>query len=145
MSEALVRYLHFLGIIVFASMLVAEHILAKGRLSSAEIRRLALFDMVYGLSAIVVFGAGLTLWLWVGKPSGFYSGNPIFVAKVGAFILLGLLSIYPTTFFVRQRRLAAESVDVPKLLVWCVRLESLLLVIIPLLAVLMARGIGLNR
>lgn len=142
--ELLCRYAHFLGIIVLASMLVAEHMLLKGQLNSKEIKRLAVIDASYGISALVVFLAGLSLWLWTGKPLDFYSSNIVFHSKLSAFLLMALLSIYPTLFLMKHRKNKTESVAVPKSIVMVLRAELMLLVIIPLLAVLMARGVGLN-
>jgi len=140
MSEILVRYAHFIGIIVLASMLVVEHMLVKNRISVKEVKRIAVIDAVYGGSAVVVFFAGLSLWLWVGKPSAFYTGNPIFHAKLVAFVLLVLLSIYPTVFYLKHRKSTASVVDVPNKLVNIIRAELFLLLLIPLFAVFMARG-----
>jgi putative membrane protein len=88
--------------------------------------------------------AGLTLWLGgVGKPSVYYTKNWIFHTKITCFLLVGLLSIYPTIFFIRNRKgNASEVVQTPALIFWMLRIELLLLFIIPLLAGLMARGVG---
>lgn len=143
MTDIAIRYLHFLGIIVFASMLVAEHILVKAQLSREQIRRVASFDAVYGLSALVVLFAGLALWFWVGKPADFYSKNPVFMIKITAFVLMGILSVVPTVFFLKRRKSSDDWIMVPRHIIWFIRLELLLLVVIPLLAVLMASGFGL--
>jgi putative membrane protein len=144
MSEVIVRYVHFIGIIVFASLLVVEHVLAKGQLTVEEIKRIRLFDAIYLVSAVVVMLAGISLWLWVGKPSEYYSSNPVFQAKLGAFVLLVCLSVYPTLFFHKHCKSALSVVEIPKKLVNVVRVELLLLVLFPLLAVFMARGYGLG-
>lgn len=143
MAEVIARYCHFLGIIILASSLVAEHLLLKRSLPKAELKRIAIVDAVYGLAALAVLGAGLSLWLLVGKPADFYSHNPVFHAKVGAFVLMGLISLYPTVFFVKQRRNPAAAIEVPPSIIMAIRLELLLLLVIPLLAVLMAHGFGL--
>lgn len=143
MDEIITRYFHFIGIIVLASTLVAEHVLLKGELDAGLRRRIGIIDAVYGLSALVVLCSGLTLWLWVGKPAGFYTDNPVFLAKLGCFILMGLVSIRPSLFLRRNRDVA--RVTVPKTIVNCIRIELTALVIIPLLAVLMAQGTGLGE
>jgi putative membrane protein len=57
--------------------------------------------------------------------------------------MVGLLSIYPTIFFIRNRKgNQGELVAVPSAIFWMLRLELLLLAIIPLLAGLMAHGVG---
>ncbi|MBI1422942.1 MAG: DUF2214 family protein [Gammaproteobacteria bacterium] len=142
MIEVFVRYAHFIGIIVLASMLVGEHMLLKAKISNQDAKRLAVIDAIYGISAIVVLLAGLTLWLWVGKPSSFYNSNPIFHAKLTLFVLMGLLSIYPTRFLLKHRNSPDTVIEVPKKVINIIRAELLILVIMPLLAVLMAHGYG---
>jgi putative membrane protein len=88
--------------------------------------------------------AGLTLWFsGVGKPAVYYSKNWIFHTKITSFLMVGLLSIYPTIFFIKNRKGNPEEVvAVPKSIFWMLRFELTLLLIIPLLAGLMARGVG---
>ena len=108
-----------------------------------EIRRLATIDGIYGLNAILLLAAGFSLWFWVGKPAEFYSKNWIFMTKLTLFIIVGILSIYPTVFFLRQRKGDQnETIQVPSKIKMVVRLELLILFSIPLLASLMSRGIG---
>lgn len=145
MHEVLVRYAHFLGIIILGMTLVSEHILLSVDTSAKKFKRLAFIDAVFGVSAIVVLTAGLFLWFVVGKPSAFYSHNWIFHIKLTLFGLIALLSIYPTIFFIRNRNKSIEQVVVPKALVMVLRLELTLLFIIPLLAALMAHGFGLGH
>lgn len=144
MAELLVRYLHFLGIIVLASMLVAEHIFLKAEISREQMRRLALFDLVYGISALVVLASGLTLWFGIGKPADFYTPNPVFHTKLTFFVIMALISIYPTAFIFKRRRTTSETIEVPRAIIMAVRLELTMLVLIPLTAVFMARGYGLS-
>jgi putative membrane protein len=143
-TEIILRYIHFISIFTIVSMLVAEHLLLKKELSRAEISRLARIDAVYGLAALTLLSAGLTLWLsGVGKPAVYYSKNWIFHAKITCFMMVALLSIYPTIFFIKNRKgNQKEIVTIPKTLFWLLRFELLLLFIIPLLAGLMARGVG---
>jgi putative membrane protein len=145
-AEIILRYLHFISLFLIVSTLVAEHLLLKKEMSRIEINRLARIDAVYGMAAITLLGAGLTLWLGsIGKPAVFYTKNWIFHTKITLFILVGLLSIYPTVFFIKNRKGSAdESVTIPKAIFWMVRFELLLIFIIPILAGLMAKGIGLS-
>ncbi|MBL7749288.1 MAG: DUF2214 family protein, partial [Chitinophagaceae bacterium] len=63
--------------------------------------------------------------------------------KLGLFATLGILSIYPTVFFIKQRKGdQIESIPVPGKIFWLLRIELLLLIIIPFIAGLMARGVG---
>lgn len=144
--EIALRYLHFISIFTIASTLVAEHILLKHQMTRSELSRLARIDSVYGFAALVLLGAGLTLWLGsIGKPAEFYSKNWIFITKISLFICVGLLSIFPTLFFIRNRKgHPDESIKIPSLIFWMLRMELLLIFIIPFLAGLMSKGIGLS-
>jgi putative membrane protein len=142
-AEIIVRYLHFLCVIVLVGALVGEFLLVKPRLQRKEIARILKLDTTYGISSIVLVGAGLTLWMGVGKPADFYTYNWIFHTKLGLVILLGILSIRPTVFFFRERKGAPDEwVDVPTGVRTLIRIEVALLAVIPLLAGLMAKGIG---
>jgi len=142
MEDIVVRYMHFVGIIILASTLVAEHLLISKQMDLKTFKKLIVVDSIYGISAMVTLVAGLLLWLAVGKPSEFYSSNFIFHIKVSLFITIGLLSAVPTIYFVRNRKATAATIVLPNYIVAILRLELTLLLVIPLLAVLMARGIG---
>jgi putative membrane protein len=144
MEFVLVRYFHFLGILVLFAAIALEHMLVKREMTTQEIRRTAAVDLMVGISAGVVLLTGLSLWFLVGKPAEFYSSNPVFHTKVTLFVVAALLSIYPTVFLLRNRRTSAPSTAVPRGVVMVIRVELLLLAAIPLLAALMAQGYGLR-
>lgn len=143
-SELLLRYIHFISIFGIVGTLVTEYVLVKPTLTRAELDRLSRIDSVYGLAALTLVAAGLTLWLGgFGKPAEFYTKNWIFLLKLGCFCIIGLLSIYPTIFFLKQRKGdPSEKVNVPAIIFWMLRLEVIMLFVIPLLAGLMSRGVG---
>jgi putative membrane protein len=142
--EIFLRYIHFISIFTIVGTLVSEHLLLKKEMSRAEIGRIARIDAIYGFAAMTLIAAGLTLWLAsVGKPSVYYSKNWVFHIKLTCFALVGILSIYPTIFFIKQRKGdPGEMVSVPKKIFMMLRMELTLLFIIPLLAGLMSRGVG---
>jgi len=145
-NEILLRYVHFLSIILIAGTLTAEYFLVKEKLTRKEISRISFIDLIYGLAAIAVFAAGLMLWLGsYGKPTEWYSKNGIFHLKLTLLVIIGLVSIYPTVFFLKNRKGdPQEEISIPKSIRYSILLELILLAIIPLLAGLMAKGIGLN-
>src|SRR5690606_1451885 len=143
MAYVALKYIHIVGIMALVSALVVEHLLIKPRMPPAEFRKLAMADLVYGVSATIIFMSGLALWFFAGKGSDFYIANPVFHAKVSIFMLVALLSIYPTVCFLKNRRVAAQEVFLPKSLGMIVRIELLMVLLLPLLAVLMAQGHGL--
>jgi putative membrane protein len=143
-AEVLVRYMHFIGIIMLSSALISEQLLLSVDNSAKKLKRLAVIDAVFGVSALVVLTAGLLLWFVVGKPAQFYSTNWVFHLKLTLFATIAVLSIYPTIFFVRNRNQNSAEVVIPKSIIMIVRTELLLLLFIPLCAVFMAHGYGLH-
>ncbi len=143
MEELFIRYFHFLGIMVLSSALLAQHLLISRTMAISQFKKLAVLDTVTGLSALFVFIPGLLLWFYVGKPSEFYSSNWVFHAKLTLFVVIAILSIFPTVFILRNRKSEEPNIDIPRYIIIIVRVEIFLLMCIPFLAVLMARGYGL--
>ncbi len=142
----LTRYVHFIGIIIVFALVFAENVMLKERLSRSEISRLFKVDNIYGLFSIIVVGAGLYLWLGIGKPADYYSQNHIFLTKVSLFILVGILSLWPSIFYFKNRKGDPDqSVLVPSKIRWIVKIELAILILIPLLATIMAQGVGLVK
>ena len=148
MAEAIAAYLHYLSIFVLFALLTLEHGLFKLPLDLPRARRLLRIDAAYGLSAMLVLASGAARVLWFGKGLDYYLHNGLFHAKLGLFVLVGLLSIVPTKVFLGWRaalkadQLPQLSARQGRLLTLAIRLELLLLLVIPLLAALMARGYG---
>lgn len=141
----LVRYIHFLSIIILCGTLIVENLLIAKSLKRKDLMKLSAVDLVFGLSALTALTAGLLMWFYFGKGVAFYLKNPVFHAKLGLFLIVGLLSILPTLFFLKHRKGdQEETVSVPDLVTWAVRSELALALVIPFFAVLMARGIGLD-
>ena len=143
MYYELSRLLHFAAIFVLAGALIVENMALKPEINAEDAGNLARVNTVYGVSAVLVLLFGLTLWLWVGKPAEFYSTNPLFQIKLGLFITVAILSIYPTLFFNKHRRTEQERIIVPRAVATVIKIELLLLLCIPVFAFLVARGIGL--
>ena len=142
-AEIIVKYVHFISIFGIIGSLVGEHLLLKPTMTRGEIKRISRLDSIYGLCAITLLAAGMTLWFGVGKPADYYSHNWIFHLKIGLFVIVGILSIIPTMYYIRNRKGdAEESVQVPGRIVMLVRIQLLIMFLIPALATLMAKGYG---
>src|SRR5258708_12506869 len=115
--EIILRYVHFVSIFAIVGSLASEHLILKKELTRGEIGRLARIDAVYGIAAVTLLIAGLTLWLGsVGKPAVYYTKNWVFHTKFTLFLIVCLLSIYPTIFFIKNRKENPDEVlAVPKL------------------------------
>ena len=148
MADAIAAYLHYLSIFLLFALLVLEHRLFKLPLDLDRARSLMRIDIAYGVTASLVLATGLARVLWFGKGSAYYLHNSLFHAKVGLFVLVALLSTFPTVVFLGWRN-SVKAGQVPvlsprtgKLLVITLRAELTLLLVLPLLGALMARGFG---
>lgn len=140
--EILVRYLHFLGIILTVGALFAELFIVRKQHSRKQLKFLARVDSLYGIAVILAIVMGFVQWFVTGKGAEFYSSNWILWTKVGLVMVIGLLSIKPTVFFIRnQKGDPEEIVQTPNSVIQMIRLEVFLICLVPLLASLMARGI----
>jgi putative membrane protein len=144
----LIPYLHYIGIMAMMGALVTEHVLLKPGMKKSQILSLAMVDTIYGMSALLVLASGLLRWFIV-DPKGmeFFNTNPLFHIKVTLFVVIAVLSVFPTLKFMKWRKLAKQddsftvSVEDPKKQLMIIRIELLLLAVIPLLAVMVAAGI----
>ena len=117
--------------------------LLSERVSPSRMRLIARADALSGISVLVVIATGLLLWWVVGKPSSFYTSNVVFYVKLTVLFVIFLLTIKPTRFFLQNRNNTNENICVPRNIIFLLRAEVALLALIPLLAVLMASGVGL--
>jgi putative membrane protein len=149
MTDLVLACLHHLLVFGVAAVIAAELATVRPGLSGAGLKRLAIVDAHYGLLAALIIVIGVLRVNFGAKGAAFYVSNPVFWAKMGAFALVGLLSVSPTLRIMGWRRLAradpafalpAEEVDkVRRFLV----AEVCVFALIPLFAAAMARGVGL--
>lgn len=145
MNEIVLAYLHFLAVIGTASLLVAEHLLVRPDISGTALQRIRTVDGIYRALAFAALATGLMRVFWGAKGSAYYMSNGIFHAKLGIFVLIGLLSIWPTVRFARWSRAALRNASFapPPSELARVRMlmrVQLLLLTLPLLGAAMARG-----
>ena len=147
-TDALLAYVHHIAAFALVAILFVELALCKPGITSTQTRQLTRYDLFYGVFAAVLLIAGFARVYLGAKGAAFYWGNPVFHAKVGVFLLIGLLSVPPTLrYFKWGKALKANPAFVPgvdeiKGTRKFIHIQMLLIVIVPLLAALMARGIG---
>ncbi len=144
MAYELFRLLHFAALFCLFGSIVIENIAIKAEINQEDIRNLAKIDRIAGFSVIAVTAFGLILWFSIGKPAEFYSSNIIFHWKLAVFLLLIIIATFPAVFFHKNRLSTEPTLEVPRLIRVLLKAELLLMLIIPILAFLMARGIGLE-
>jgi putative membrane protein len=144
----LFAFLHHLAAFVLFGSLFAELMLSKGDLTLATARRILVADVVFGISSGAVLVIGLLRVFFFEKGAAYYFHNSAFLAKLGLFIVVGLLSIYPTVRFLRWRpairegRVPAFEPSEQRRIRLLIHAELTALVVLILCAALMARGIG---
>ena len=147
--SALLAFLHFAAVFVVVGTVSYEWLAMSRFPSHAEARKIQLCDIWYGISAAVLLVVGFLRVFYFEKGKDFYLSNPFFIAKLSLFLVVGLLSIYPTIMFIKWRKETKRGLSpvVTERQFFVVsiflKLELLLLLAIALCASLMARGISL--
>jgi putative membrane protein len=119
-------------------------------MSPQTVRLLARFDAAYGVMALAILVVGFLRVKFGAKGADFYMHNPMFWAKIGAFAVVGLISIRPTLRILAWQKLAkADAAFVPPPdEVGAMRRQMLLEIhvfaLVPIFAAMMARGIGFS-
>ena len=138
------RFLHFVAIFGVTAAVIIENLAVKPSISKEDAINLAKISLIDNGSLLLTLMAGSTLWFWVGKPSEFYTENPVFLAKLIIFSIILVFGFFPFNFFECNKKSIQESVLVPPTTIFCVRLRGALLIVAVMLAFLTARGIGLS-
>ena len=149
-TSAVFAFLHFVAVFGVVATVFLEWQTMSPSPSRAEALRLQRCDRWYGLSAMLLVVVGLLRVYYFEKGSAFYFGNPFFNAKMALFVLVGLVSIYPTVRFIKWRAQMRAggapmvSAGEHRWILWSLRAELVLLLGAAFCASLMARGIGLR-
>ena len=147
--DLLLAIAHHLLVFGLLGLLITEMLTVRPSMSAAAVRYVARLDIAYGIVAALVLIVGFSRVFFGIKGAGFYLSNPVFWAKIAAFLILGLLSIPPTMQVLRWRKAANGNKDFrpPDHEVKAVRrymhYEGMAFFTIPIFAALMARGYGL--
>jgi putative membrane protein len=140
-------YLHHVAAFLLVAALMVELVLLKGELTLTSARSVLRMDMLYGIAALVLLVVGFTRVFHTEKGSAYYFDSGPFLVKLTLFIVVGLLSIYPTLKFagwrkaLREQRLPELDAGTRRTVRMLIHIELTLVFIIMLMAVMMARGI----
>jgi len=141
----IVAWIHYVGIMLLIASLLGEHLMLKPELTVAQAKTIQRLDIVYGASATTVLVSGI-LRMFLEKGAAYYNHQIAFHILVGIFVIVALLSIYPTVIFQRWRsdvvagrgqKLAQAQF---KKIQMIVRLEMTLLLLAPFFATWMTHG-----
>jgi putative membrane protein len=147
-TGAAFAFLHFLAVFGIFATVVLEWQTMSRTPNPAEAWRIRIADRWFGIFAGVVLVVGFLRVYYFEKGKAFYAANPFFHAKLTLFVLIGLLSIYPTVGFIKwgaQTKQGLAPVLARGEYRWIMailRAELILLLGMALCASLMARGVG---
>jgi putative membrane protein len=139
---------HHLAVFSLVGIFAAEFTLIRPGINVESVQRLARIDAVYGGLAGAVIVIGILRVLFGGTDPWYYLTNFAFWGKMGAFLVMGLMTLPPTMAI---RRWKADSklssaYEPPKSEVGTARrfvhLQAVALLFIPIFAAAMARGYG---
>lgn len=148
--DATLAYLHHLGIGLLIVCLAMETALVRTAPNATVIDRLARIDSGTGFAAALILFAGAGRVMYGLKGAEFYIGNHMFWTKMTMFALAALASIPVTIQILKWRKAAVADPGFqpePKMLRRVqrhIQMEWGIILIIPLAAVLMARGFGMR-
>ncbi len=149
-KSAGMAYVHYVSFMFCFAALALERKLIKTDPNREEAIGMVLTDVVYGVAGIALLVSGILRVLYFGQGNEFYTHNPIFWLKVGIFVFVGTLSLYPTVTYVlwsiplTKGDLPVVGSNLVARLKLILNIELVGFAAIPVFATLMARGVGLS-
>jgi putative membrane protein len=146
--------LHLIALGLGLGAVIARGTALRESPSNAALRRAFRSDTVWGIAAALWIATGV--WRMVAgleKPPGYYYINPVFHAKMGLFVLILILELWPMMTLMRWRRSfrTGESAErlmtrgAGKRIALISHVEALLVVVMVFVAAALARGFGTTR
>jgi putative membrane protein len=146
--SALFAFLHHVAAFTLVAALAVEFVVMREELTVRHARGLLLADATVGVSAVTALAAGFMRVFFFEKGAVYYFHSASFIGKIGLFVLIALLSIYPTLEFLSWRKTLKQGqvpiVPAPKMraIRTLINLELAGVILLLLFAAAMAKGIG---
>lgn len=146
--DALFAWLHLVTAGLAAGLLLSEYWLCRRNPDRLQVRLLGMVDLGYLLALIASLATGLARVLNDDRGNAYYLANRLFWLKIAIFLIIGLIALFPTLQYIRWNR---EARSAPAFAPLSRELERVrgsqalqlgLMLLVPLLAVLVARGYG---
>ena len=143
--------LHLIALGLGLGAVIARGTALRESPSNAALRRAFRSDSTWGIAALLWIVTGVwRLFAGIEKPTGYYLATPVFHAKIGLFLLILLLELWPMITLIRWRRSfgAGESAErlmtsgAGRRIATISHLEALVVVVMVFVAVALARGYG---
>ena len=148
--KAAIAYIHYLSFMLCFAALVLERKIVKVSPNRSDAISMIITDVVYGIAALALLITGISRVYYFGQGSQFYFSNPIFWLKVGVFLFVGALSLYPTITYIlwaiplSKGELPYVDSNLVDRLKIIINVELCGFALIPFFATMMARGVGLT-
>lgn len=145
----LFAFFHHCAAFLMVAAVAHQWLALKSEVTEGAIRRLAVVDAIYGLSATLVLIIGFVRVYMYEKGAAYYWSSSPFILKLVIFALVAAISFYPTYTFLKWRRaMAAGKFTLPngetiERIRFLKSLELVGIVFILLCASLIARGVGM--
>lgn len=147
-TESLLAYAHIMAFLMLATFMTSETALCRQDwINPAVVRRLVRVNLLTLVSGALVLLTGLARIAWGVKGSAWYWSQPLLHTKITLLVLMLLLSLLAGRRYARWRRALDAGEGLPaegqlratrRLVMWAAHL----MVLVPLLAVFLARGVG---
>jgi putative membrane protein len=149
MLSAVVSALHVLALALGLPAVFLRGRALRGRLDPDGLRRLFTADTVWGIAAGLWLVTGLLrAFAGLEKGAALYLASTLFWTKLGLFVVIVALEVWPMLTFVRWRatlrRGGAPDTSSARTLYQVNHLELVLVVVIVFVAAFMARGFGVR-
>jgi putative membrane protein len=148
-AAAIVAAFHYLALGIGLPAIYLRGRALKGRLDADGLRRLFVADNVWGAAAALWIVTGLLrAFAGLEKGTAFYLASRLFWVKIGLFVLIVVLEIWPMVTFIGWRRQLGRGqtpdTSAARALYGTSHAEMALVIIIVFVATFMARGFGVR-
>lgn len=149
-QEALLAYAHIMAFLMLATFMTSETALCRPDwLNPAAVRRLVWLNLLSLISGALVLLTGLARIAWGIKGSAWYWSQPLLHTKITLWLVMLVLSWLAGRRYAQWRRQLDANGALPdatamkatrRLVMWAAHL----MVLVPLLAVFLARGVAVR-
>jgi len=148
LAVALIAWLHLAAAGLAAGLLLAEYWLCRRQPDRQQVRLLGAADLGYLLALIGSLATGLARLFYYGQDPAYYLSNRLFLLKMAIFLAIGMAAIVVNRQVLgwnREARSAPVFAPLTRDLErvrGLIALQAALWLLLPLPAVLVARGFG---
>ncbi|GGF41516.1 hypothetical protein GCM10011321_35190 [Youhaiella tibetensis] len=148
MLDLVLAIAHHLAVFSLVGVFAAEFFLLREGVTGPRLAQLGGIDRLYGLLAMLVIVVGVVRVTFGAAGPWYYLGNQMFWAKMTTFVVVGILSVWPTRdimAWIKSAKADPQFSPGPAAIARArkfLAVEAVLFAFIPAFAAAMARGYG---